>query len=72
MSSLWEIMAKEYAAAQRKLDEDEERLLAALRGEPFWRHEAGGEVVGLAEWIRGDVPDLNAVLMNLKPPEVTK
>lgn len=74
MNSLWELMAKEYAAAERKLDEDDERRLAALRGEPFWRSDApSGTITGLADWLPGkpDTDDLETVLTNLKPPRVT-
>jgi hypothetical protein len=75
VSTLWEIMAKVYAEAQRVVDEEEKRMSDALDGKPFWRDDApAGQITGLADWIpkTPDTDDLDAVLKNLKPPRVTK
>lgn len=45
------IMAEGLAAAERLQAEDDERMAAAARGEPFWRSGEPAEVVGLAPYL---------------------
>lgn len=53
-TALAELMARETAAAERKLAEDEERMAAAARGEPFYATGADpAHVVGLAPYVPG-------------------
>lgn len=51
MSDFERIMERELAYARKLADEDDERMAAAARGEPFWRTGPAAEVTGVAEYL---------------------
>ena len=53
-------------AARRRADENDQRMLDALQGKPFWRRGPAVEVTGLAEFIPSPDPHRNVKPDNVK------
>ena len=61
LSGFQSAWADALADAKRRADENDQRMLDALQGKPFWNRGLAVEVTGLAQWLPVDGRSYDAV-----------